>query len=190
MAKQTHTLKLSDDEQIVVTIQRDKRLKKTARWQREADGNLLLRIPQRYPKNSLPGLLESISAQLLKQRQRSRRRTDADLQARARQINKTYFDGRISWEAIRWVKPMKTRLGSCTSGGTTDGHIRISEEIRDWPQWVVDYVIAHELAHRLHPDHSRDFWKTLHAAYPDSDRARGFIQGVMFAKGRHWNEEM
>jgi len=190
LVKQTHTLKLSDDESITVNIQRDKRLKKTARWQREADGSLLVRVPLRYPKHSLPGLLESISGQLLRQRKRSRRRTDADLQARARQINQAYFEGRISWEAIRWVKPMKTRLGSCTSGGTTDGHIRISEEIRDWPQWVVDYVIAHEMTHRLHPNHSRAFWKTLHGAYPDSERARGFIQGVMFARGRQWNEEM
>ena len=190
MGKQTQTLKLSGSESIEVHIQRDKRLRKTARWQKEADGSLLVRIPQRYPKNSLPGLLESISAQLLRQRKRSRRRTDEDLQARARRINQAYFGGRIDWEAIRWVKPMKTRLGSCTSGGPTDGHIRISEEIRDWPQWVVDYVIAHEMTHRLHPNHSREFWDTLHAAYPDSDRARGFIQGVMFAKGRQWNEEM
>jgi len=190
LGKQTHILKISDSESIEVHIQRDKRLRKTARWQREADGSLLVRIPQRYPKNSLPGLLDSISAQLIRQRQRSRRRTDADLQTRARQINQAYFNGRLSWEAIRWVKPMKTRLGSCTSGGPTDGHIRISEEIREWPQWVVDYVIAHELTHRLHPNHSREFWDTLHTAYPDSDRARGFIQGVMFAKGRQWNEEM
>ena len=189
MAKQTHTLKLSDGESIKVTIQRDKRLKKSARWQREADGSLLLRIPHRYPKSSLPELLDSISSQLLKQRQKSRRHTDDDLQERARFINRAYFDGKIRWEAIRWVKPMKTRLGSCTSGGTTDGHIRISEEIRDWPQWVVDYVIAHELTHRLHPNHSRDFWQTLHDAYPESERARGFVKGVMFAQGRQWDEE-
>ena len=108
MGKQTHILKISDSESIEVHIQRDKRLRKTARWQREADGSLLVRIPQRYPKNSLPGLLDSISAQLIRQRQRSRRRTDADLQTRARQINQAYFNGRLSWEAIRWVKPMKT----------------------------------------------------------------------------------
>jgi len=189
MAKTIHTLKLADGESIQVTVQRDKRLKKTARWQREADGNLLLRIPQRFPKNSLPELLESIQSQLLKQRWRASGRTDDDLQARAQWINRTYFGGKIKWEAIRWVPPMKTRLGSCTSGGITDGHIRISEEIRDWPQWVVDYVIAHELTHRLHPNHSPEFWQTLQAAYPNSERARGFVKGVMFAQGRPWNEE-
>jgi predicted metal-dependent hydrolase len=180
---------LLDGETLRVNIQRDKRLKKTARWKRESDGSLLLRIPQRYPKSSLPDLLESIGTQLFKQRQRARRRTDQDLQERANLINQTYFDGSIHWEAIRWVKPMKTRLGSCTTGGSTDGHIRISEEIRDWPQWVIDYVIAHELTHRLHPNHSQEFWQTLHNAYPDSERARGFIKGVMFAQDRLWDEE-
>jgi predicted metal-dependent hydrolase len=189
MPKQIETLKLPDGENIPVTIQRDKRLKKTARWQREKDGGLLLRIPQRYPKSSLPGLLESISTQLLKQRQRTRRRSDDDLQSRADLINRKYFNSKIRWQAIRWVRPMKTRLGSCTSGGPTDGHIRISEEIRDWPQWVVDYVIAHELTHRIHPNHSREFWQTLQQAYPESERARGFIKGVMFAQGRPWDEE-
>lgn len=189
MPKQTHTLALLDGEQIQVTIRQDKRLKKTARWQREPDGKLLLRIPQRYPQANLPGLLESIRSQLIKQRKRARRRTDEDLHERAQWINRTYFGGKIRWQAIRWVKPMKTRLGSCTTGGSTDGHIRISEEIRDWPQWVVDYVIAHELTHRLHPNHSREFWQTLHTAYPDSERARGFVKGVMFAQGRSWEEE-
>jgi len=124
-----------------------------------------------------------------KQKKRAARRTDDDLQARARYINRTYFDGNIQWEAIRWVKPMKTRLGSCTTGGPTDGHIRISEEIHEWPQWVVDYIIAHELTHRLHPNHSAAFWKTLENAYPQSERARGFIKGLMFAQGRTWDED-
>lgn len=189
MPKTTHTLNLPDDEHVIVTIQRDKRLKKTARWHRESDGSLLLRIPHRYPKSSLPALLESIQSQLLKQRQRAKRRTDEDLQMRADMINRTYFGGKIQWQAIRWVPPMKTRLGSCTTGGATDGHIRISEEIRAWPQWVVDYVIAHELVHCLHPNHSQEFWQTLQAAYPDSERARGFIKGVRYAQGREWDQE-
>ena len=189
MADSTHQLKLTDGSLVTVTVRRDKRLKKTARWHREPEGSILLRVPYRYPKSSLPGLLESIKTQLSQQKKRARWRTDADLQARAKHINQTYFGGRIQWEAIRWVKPMKTRLGSCTNGGSTDGHIRISEEIRSWPQWVVDYVIAHELAHRLHPDHSPAFWQTLQDAYPQSEQARGFVKGVMYAQGRSLEED-
>jgi predicted metal-dependent hydrolase len=185
----SHTISLPDGSQAAVTIRRDKRLKKSARWQREPDGSILLRVPYRYPKSSLPGLLDSIQTQLGRQKKRARRRTDADLQTRAEYLNQTCFGGRVKWEAIRWVKPMKTRLGSCTNGGPTNGHIRISEEIKAWPQWVVDYIIAHEMAHRLHPDHSPAFWHTLQKAYPKTEQARGFVKGVMFNQGRNLEEE-
>ncbi|MCZ7554554.1 MAG: M48 family metallopeptidase [Anaerolineales bacterium] len=76
---------------------------------------------------------------------------------------------------------MQHRLGSCTSGGSTDGDIRISEQIKEWPAYVVDYVIAHELAHRRHPNHSAEFWAYL-ARYPHTERARGFIEGFAYAQ--------
>jgi len=190
MPETTQLITLTDGSQVSVTIRRDKRLKKSARWQREADGSVLLRVPYRYPKSSLPDLLDSVGTQLGRQKRRVRRRTDADLQARAEQINQSCFGGRVTWEAIRWVQPMKTRLGSCTNGGPTDGYIRISEEVRSWPQWVVDYIIAHELTHRLHPDHSAAFWRTLRQAYPQTEQARGFIKGVMYAQGRSLEEDL
>jgi predicted metal-dependent hydrolase len=189
MPDPSHTLKLANGDKVTVTVRRDKRLKKTARWQREPDGGILLRIPYRAPRASLDDLLGSIEKQLNTQKKRSTRRTDKDLQSRARYINRTFFDGKIQWEAIRWVKPMKTRLGSCTNGGPTDGHIRISEEIKPWPQWVIDYIIAHELAHRLHPDHSPAFWETLRRAYPKTEQARGFVKGIFFAQGRTLDDD-
>lgn len=173
-----------DGQTLTVAIRRDKRLKKSARWQREHDGSILLRVPQRLPKRHLKPLLEDIADQLKKQRRTARRRTDADLQQRAKQINRKYFKGEISWEAIRWVGNMEKRLGSCTNGGPTDGHIRISDRIREWPDWVIDYVVAHELAHRVHADHSKAFWEFLQAAYPETARARGFIDGIAFVQGQ------
>ena len=84
---------------------------------------------------------------------------------------------------------MRKRLGSCTSGGSTDGHIRISDRIKGWPEWVVAYVIAHALAHRVHANHSKAFWAYLTEAYPLTERARGFIQGVGFAAGEALAED-
>jgi hypothetical protein len=45
-------------------------------------------------------------------------------------------------------------------------------------------VIAHELLHRKHPNHSAAFWDELRAAYPLTEQARGFIQGVSFTSGQ------
>jgi predicted metal-dependent hydrolase len=84
---------------------------------------------------------------------------------------------------------MEKRLGSCTNGGPTDGHIRISDKIKNWPDWVVDYVIAHELVHRAHSNHSKEFWYMLTAGYPLTERARGFIKGVGFTEGTDYGDE-
>ncbi|MDH5507166.1 MAG: M48 family metallopeptidase [Anaerolineae bacterium] len=183
-----HTIQSPAGEEIAVTVRRDKRLKKSSRWQREKDGSILLRVPVRLPMRHFPGLLESIAKQLGKPRKRAARRTDADLQARAEYLNRTCFNNQIEWQAIRWVGNMQQRLGSCTNGGPTDGHIRISDKMRAWPQWVVDYVIAHELAHRVHPNHSRAFWQYLQTGYPKTEQARGFIKGVGFAEGHDFEE--
>jgi predicted metal-dependent hydrolase len=184
-----HTIHAPDGSPVAVTVRRDKRLKKSARWARERDGTILVRIPYHLTRRHLKSLLEDIAGQLARQQKQAARRTDADLQARAEHVNRKYFDGQIEWRAIRWVSNMRRRLGSCTNGGSTDGHIRISDRIHDWPEWVIDYVIAHELAHRVHPDHSKEFWAYLEAAYPLTERARGFIQGVGFAQGGTLDED-
>jgi predicted metal-dependent hydrolase len=48
------------------------------------------------------------------------------------------------------------------------------------PGYVVDYVLLHELAHLLVPDHGPDFWALLEA-YPRTERARGYLEGVASA---------
>ncbi|MBT5336169.1 MAG: M48 family metallopeptidase [Chloroflexi bacterium] len=183
-----YTLKDKDGKLVHVTLHRDGRLKKTVRWGWQPDGSLLIRVPKRYPKRKFLSLLVDIQNQLLKTKRRSTRRTDADLQKRAEVLNKKNFNGQVSWEAIRWVSNMNSRLGSCTRGGPTDGHIRISDKIKSWPTWVIDYIIAHEMTHRLHSNHSKEFWKALRTAYPLTDKAEGFIEGITHAKSWHLDE--
>jgi predicted metal-dependent hydrolase len=189
MTDKHYTIQDKDGKAIAVIVRRDKRLKKSSRWQWQADGSILLRVPYRLPKRQIPDLLKQVTQRLDKRVRQARRRTDADLQQRAELINRIYFEGNIEWKAIRWVGNMNHRLGSCTNGGSTDGHIRISDKIKNWPQWVVDYVIAHELVHRQHSNHSKAFWDTLAAGYPKTERARGFIQGIGYAEGQDFEAE-
>jgi predicted metal-dependent hydrolase len=39
-------------------------------------------------------------------------------------------------------------------------------------------VVAHELAHVAHQDHSPAFWSLLRQVCPETDRARAFLAGV------------
>lgn len=184
MVEKHYTILDKAGNQLRVNLKRDKRLKKTSRWERLPDGSIYLRIPYRLPRRRIGPLLEQIAGQLEKVTASHARRNDTSLQKRAEVINQKYFKGSIQFNAIRWVNNMHSRLGSCTRGGRTDGEIRLNDKIRSWPDWVVDYVIAHELMHRKHPNHSADFWKDLTATYPLTERARGFIEGAGFAAGQ------
>ena len=66
---------------------------------------------------------------------------------------------------------MLSRWGSCTPG---TGTIRISTRIAKFPDWVVDYVLVHELAHLEVADHSEAFWKVVRR-YPKAERAIGYL---------------
>ncbi len=189
MGDERYTLKDASNKLIEVELKRDKRLHRTIRWQRLADGTLQVRVPSHTPKRAIGPLLDEIRGQLVKATASRKRRTDKDLQQRAERINRKYFSGEVVWRAIRWTSAMHTRLGSCSQGGLTDGDIRISDKIKDWPEWVVDYVIAHELMHRKHPNHSASFWSDLRAAYPLTEKAQGFISGVGFATSQPLEDE-
>jgi len=190
MAGEHFTIRDSKDQLVQVSVRRDKRLRRTSRWECLPDGSLLVRVPSRLPKRQIGPLLEEIKGRLDKATSTHKRRTDVALQERAELINKKHFAGQIQWNAIRWVGDMHTLLGSCSRGGTTDGEIRISDKIKNWPDWVVDYVIAHELLHRKHSNHSAAFWNELHQAYPLTERARGFVRGVVFATGHPTEDDV
>ncbi len=188
MPDEKYTIQDMNNRLVEVRLRRDKRLRKTSRWEHLVDGSLLVRIPMHMPKRAISPMLDSIRKQLDKPITAYKHHTDIGLQQRAERINRKYFGGKFRWSAIRWVSNMHTRLGSYTRGGATDGEIRISDRIKTWPGWVVDYVIAHELLHGKHANHSPAYWSELYSAYPLADKARGFIEGVFYKTGLIYDE--
>ena len=66
------------------------------------------------------------------------------------------------------IREPKKRWGSADA----KGNVRFNWRIIQTPTRLIDYVVAHELIHLAHPDHTRDFWATLGRAMPDYEARR------------------
>jgi hypothetical protein len=66
----------------------------------------------------------------------------------------------------------RTRWGSCTSTGA----IRLNWRLIKAPPPVIDYVVAHELAHRIEMNHSPAFWQTVSQICPDYRELRAYLK--------------
>jgi predicted metal-dependent hydrolase len=68
--------------------------------------------------------------------------------------------------AIR-VKDTRSRWGSCAPDGT----LAFSWRLVMAPEWVTDYVVAHEVAHMRELNHSARFWALVEHLTPNREAA-------------------
>jgi predicted metal-dependent hydrolase len=113
------------------------------------------------------------------------RRTDLELASRAARLAARYLPDHPDPTSVRWVANQNGRWGSCTP---EDGTIRISNRIAGMPEWVVDYVIVHELVHLVIAAHNAQFWALVNR-YPKAERARGYLEGVAAISGGATDED-
>lgn len=74
--------------------------------------------------------------------------------------------GRIS------IRDQKSRWGSCSSAG----NLNFSWRLFFMPDFVIDYITAHEVAHLVHLDHSKDFWKVTHLLCSEMEMAKQWLK--------------
>ncbi len=158
-----------------IEVRRSTRRRRTVSAYREGDRTVVLipaRMSEAEERRWVTVMLDKLAAQ-------ESRRTlgDAELVERAERLSAQFFDGRARPASVRWVTNQNTRWGSCTPA---EGSIRLSHRLQGMPEYVVDYVLLHELAHLLVPGHGPDFWRLLEA-YPRTERARGYLEGVVAA---------
>ncbi|KNX36545.1 M48 metallopeptidase family protein [Luteipulveratus halotolerans] len=161
----------------VVEIRRSARRRRTVSAYRDGDRIIVL-VPARLSKAREATLVAEM-VDKVQARDRRLRPSDTQLAARAADLSARYLGGLARPASVRWVSNQRSRWGSCTP---LDGTIRLSDRLQGMPEWVVDYVLLHELAHLLQPGHGKSFWSLL-SGYPHLDRARGFLEGVAHADG-------
>jgi hypothetical protein len=96
-------------------------------------------------------------------------------------LNAKYFDNQLRIESVEYVTNQNTRFGCCNYH---TAKIRISHKIGLLPRWVRKYVLMHEMAHLIEPNHSRAFWDIV-ARYKLTERARGYLM----AASSGWREK-
>ena len=155
---------------VKVQVVRSPRRRKTV--EAVKDGNkVVVRLPATLTRSEARRWVREMVERIEESEQVRRLNEKRDLQRRAEELHDRYFGGRPKLRSIRYVANQHDRYGSCTPA---DGTIRLSHRLAEFPDWVRDYVIVHELAHLRVPDHSPWFWKLV-KRYPLSERARGYL---------------
>jgi predicted metal-dependent hydrolase len=154
-----------------VDVRRSTRRRKTVSAYRDGDRIVIL-LPARMSRAEEHHWVDVMTARLAARDQRSRP-GDEDLIGRAASLSDRYLGGRARPASVRWVSNQAGRWGSCT---VEDRTIRLSTRLQAMPAYVVDYVLLHELAHLIVPEHGTRFWALLES-YPRTERARGFLDG-------------
>ncbi|MEV4509796.1 M48 family metallopeptidase [Dactylosporangium sp. NPDC049525] len=164
----------------VIEVRRSKRRRRTVSAYRDGERVVVL-IPAQFSRAEEREWVDRMLERLAVREQRARR-TDTELTARAQRLAARYLPDHPNAArptSVRWVQNQNGRWGSCTPA---DGTIRISHRVQEMPDWVIDYVLLHELSHLVIPNHSAAFW-ALVGRYPKSERARGYLEGVSAAAG-------
>lgn len=160
-----------------VELRRNPRRRRNAAAHRE-NGRAVVELPPFVPVSEEQRWLETMIARLHKHEKRHREgRSDAQLFDRALILHRTHLAPALAVaptpRSVVWADNMARRWGSCTPSART---IRLSSRLRDFPQWVIDYVLLHELAHLIEPGHGPAF-QALLEAYPRTQEAKGYLEG-------------
>jgi predicted metal-dependent hydrolase len=169
----------------VVEVRRSQRRRRTVSAYRDGERVVVL-IPAQFSGAEEREWVDKMVARLAARERRGH--TDEALYQRAQRLAERYLSEHSRAAAplsVRWVRNQNGRWGSCTP---SDRSIRISERIQAFPDWVIDYVILHELTHLVVANHNSQFW-TLVGRHPKAERARGYLEGVSAAAGLGFSED-
>ena len=97
-----------------------------------------------------------------------------NLSEAAARINEKYFGNKLKVNSIEYVTNQNSKFGCCNY---QSADIRISHKVGLMPRWVREYVLIHEMAHLIAPNHSRAFWDIV-SRYRLAERARGYLMAA------------
>ena len=134
------------------------------------------------PQATLDQVIPELARKLLRRARAHQINADGDALALARRVAQR-FPATPAVDQVQFVTTQESLWGSYSPATRT---IRLNAALREMPRWVLEAVMAHELAHVFHHNHGPGFWKLLRSVDPAVDRADVFLDGVSWL-GRRWD---
>jgi predicted metal-dependent hydrolase len=159
-----------------VEIRASSRRTKTgnAHW---SGSRIVVQIPARIRGRERRVFVDELVERLLAQRPQNSA-GDAALEERARVLAELYNDS-VMPASVRWVSNQQARWASCSPASR---EIRVSSRLRQCPEWLIDAVLVHELAHLQEADHSARFYEIANR-HPRQDDSALFLDGYALGLG-------
>jgi YgjP-like, metallopeptidase domain len=159
-----------------VEIRASTRRKKTgtAHW---SGSRIVVQIPARIKGRERTTFVDDLVERLMTQRPQNAA-GDASLEERAKALAEIYNDG-VEPSSVRWVQNQRARWASCSPASR---EIRVSSRLRQCPEWVIDAVLVHELAHLQEADHSARF-NEIAERHPRQGESALFLEGYALGLG-------
>lgn len=149
---------------------------------------LIMRVPMCMSDKEIQSFLVKQNAWIEKhrqliseeqeQRQRFKKLTPEELAALEEQARRIIPEKVRRYAAIIGVdygritiRHQRSRWGSCSSKGNLNFNCLLMLA----PDEVTDSVVAHELCHRKHMNHSKSFYAELERAFPEYKRCRSWL---------------
>ena len=70
-----------------------------------------------------------------------------------------------------YIMEQRTKWGNCSAIGNLSFNWRLIMA----PEYVLGYIVTHEMVHLAIPDHSKRFWLTVQSPCPNTEKARQWL---------------
>ncbi len=137
-------------------------------------GTLSVSAPFRMSRRELDETIVDLARSLLRRTRALQVNADGRAEKVARKIA-ARFESPPAVNEVLFVTNQRSRWGSYSP---QKGVVRLNAALKLMPPWVLEAVVAHELAHAFHLDHSPEFWELTRSVCRHTDRARAFLEGV------------
>lgn len=152
----------------------------------EEDGTITVRAPYRVSVRDTDRFVEGhkewiFSRIAMYEKQKAMKRTYSEAEREAgKKLAKKVFAEKCRSYSVQMgvtygtisIREQKTRWGSCSA----KGNLNFNWKLVLMPEEILDYVVVHELAHRIQMNHSPAFWAIVERFVPDYKARRQWLK--------------